>query len=1060
MQSNKSVDKLVLDLKERAKELNCLYEIQEIINSRGKTTKDICSKIVSAIPAGWQYPEICHARLTLQDSICKSADFEESPWHQCADIKVQDEIVGTLCVYYTEERPAAAEGPFLKEERKLLDTIARQIGLFILHQQLKTVFTEKKNLDGETKNEWGVILDLLKKTDPKLLIRISQKMVNFLSWTGVKEAQQLLEHFSPAYREENELLREVNSPYQRHKGSDFLALSYDIFEVAAKHLSVNEVLDSIQKWIKEDRSGFLVNTLENTGSSLSEISGAIERYHHLAPQGLELSTPREMSFRVALIRRLLSDQPGFINIAKQFIEVDDFNELLQRIIYPVGSHGKLGGKSSGLFLARQILQKKSEEDELFKNIKTPKTWYLTSDGILKFIGYNNLEDIIEQKYKDIGQVRQEYPYVVNVFQNSTFSPEIISGLAIALDDFGPVPLVVRSSSLLEDRLGSAFAGKYKSLFIANEGTKEERLIELIDAIAEVYASTFGPDPIEYRARQGILDYHEEMGIMIQEVVGKKVGKYYLPAFAGVAFSHNEFRWSSRLKRDDGLVRMVPGLGTRAVDRLSDDYPILVAPGQPNLRVNVTLDEVVRYSPKYIDVINTETRTFESIDIHDFIKECGHDYPYINKLVSILKENHLQQPRAIGTDYGKENFVVTFEGLLEGTPFMKQILGILNELEGQYDHPIDIEFAHDGESFYILQCRSQSYSLDSKPAPIPGDIISEKVVFSANRYISNGIVQDITHIVYVNPQKYSEIANYQELLAVGRAVGRLNKILPKRQFILMGPGRWGSRGDIKLGVNVTYSDINNTSMLIEIARKQKDYVPDLSFGTHFFLDLVEARIRYLPLYPDEPNNIFNEEFLNNSENTFPKILPDFTHLAEVIKVIDVSASTGGENLQVLMNAETEQAVAILTEPKGEIDDDSSADEYPLAFKKADVHWRWRLRNAEGLAARLDPVRFGVKGFYIFGSTKNATAGPKSDIDILIHFEGTEEQRSNILTWLDGYSQSLSQMNFLRTGHRVDGLLDIHIVTDEDIAKPTSYAAKIGAVTDAARPLAVGKAIKKK
>ena len=94
--------------------------------------------------------------------------------------------------------------------------------------------------------------------------------------------------------------------------------------------------------------------------------------------------------------------------------------------------------------------------------------------------------------------------------------------------------------------------------------------------------------------------------------------------------------------------------------------------------------------------------------------------------------------------------------------------------------------------------------------------------------------------------------------VGRAVGRLNKLLPKRQFILIGPGRWGSRGDIKLGVPVTYSDINNSAMLIEVARQKGNYLPDLSFGTHFFQDLVEASIRYLPLYPDDPEIAFQED----------------------------------------------------------------------------------------------------------------------------------------------------------------------------------------------------------
>jgi len=802
MKNSKSIDKIVIDLKERAKELSCLYEIQELFSNIDASVEETCMGMVKAIPPGWQFPEICVVRINYHDLEFKSENYKETKWTQSCDIVLQDEIVGGINVFYTEERPQLDQGPFLKEERKLIKTIAEQFGLFLLHKRLRNVFAEKEVHQEEKKSEWGVILDLLKRTDPKLLTRISRKMLNFLCWSGIKKAEQLLQEFNPIYQKRGELLKEANQPYQKSPLGDMLALSYKIFEIAADNLSQNEVLNNIQRWIKEDRSGFLINTLEDSGSSLSDISNSIERFHHLVPQGLELSSPREISFMVALIRRVLSDQPGFISIAKKFIEVDDFNNLLNSIIFPVGSHGKIGGKSSGLFLAEQIVKKSSKDNDLLKSIKTPKTWYITSDSILNFMRYNNLEDIIEQKYKDIGQVRQEYPYVVHVFKNSPFPPEIIKGLSLAIDDFSKVPLIVRSSSLLEDRLGAAFAGKYKSLFIANQGSKEERLIDLMDAIAEVYASTFGPDPIEYRKEHGLLDYHEEMGILIQEVVGQKVGNYFFPAFAGVALSNNEFRWSNRIKLEDGLVRMVPGLGTRAVDRVSDDYPILMAPGQPNLRVNVTLDEIIRYSPKYIDAINLENSSFETLNIDELIKKHGKDYPIINNIISILKENHIQLPRALGTDYAKDSFVITFEGLITRTPFVKQIHELIITLRNNFEHPIDIEFAHDGKDFYLLQCRTQSMGLASTPAVIPDNIPIEKVIFSAEKYISNGIVSNISHIVYVSPQKYSEISDYQHLVSVGRAIGELNKILPKRQFILMGPGRWGSRGDIKLGVSVT------------------------------------------------------------------------------------------------------------------------------------------------------------------------------------------------------------------------------------------------------------------
>jgi pyruvate,water dikinase len=387
----------------------------------------------------------------------------------------------------------------------------------------------------------------------------------------------------------------------------------------------------------------------------------------------------------------------------------------------------------------------------------------------------------------------------------------------------------------------------------------------------------------------------------------------MPAFAGVAFSQNEFRWSGRIKREDGLIRMVPGLGTRAVDRLSDDYPVLVSPGQPYLRVNVTTDEVIRYSPKKIDVINLETRKFETVEINDLLNECGTEYPLANQLFSIVTPDGVHPVGNLGVDFNSEQSVVSFEGLFSHTPFIKQMQTILNILREALNYPVDIEFAHDGANFYLLQCRAQSYSEDDIPTTIPENVPSEKIIFSANRYISNGSVSNITHIVYVDPQNYGELKDHQTMAAVGRAVGELNKILPKRRFILMGPGRWGSRGDIRLGVSVTYSDIDNTAMLIEVARKQKDYIPEPSFGTHFFQDLVEASIHYLPLYPEDTGITFNEDFLTSQTNKLADILPAFESLAEVVRVIDIPASTGGQVLQVLMNAENEKAAAILAPP---------------------------------------------------------------------------------------------------------------------------------------------------
>ncbi len=270
---------------------------------------------------------------------------------------------------------------------------------------------------------------------------------------------------------------------------------------------------------------------------------------------------------------------------------------------------------------------------------------------------------------------------------------------------------------------------------------------------------------------------------------------------------------------------------------------------------------------------------------------------------------------------------------------------------------------------------------------------------------------------------------------------------------MGPGRWGSRGDIKLGVSITYSDINRTAVLIEIARRSGGYTPDLSFGTHFFQDLVEGEIRYLPLYPDDEGIVFNDRFLSGSPNILADLLPEYAHLAGAVKLIDVPRATGGKVLRVLMNAELNEAIGILAEPQTGTRLAPAAPEE--GARPAEQFWVWRLHMAERLASELDAGRFGVVALYVFGSTKNATAGLKSDIDLLVHFRGTPEQRAELGLWLEGWSLALDEMNYQKTGYRTGGLLDAHVVTDEDIANKTSYAIKIGAVTDAARALPMKK-----
>lgn len=1057
---NPSVDRPFHQLQERAKELNCLYRVDGVLNRSDYSMDDIYTEVIKIIPLGWQYPDVCVARISVDNKTYKSPSFIETEWGQKANIVSGGVIVGDISVFYTQEMPQWDDGPFLIEESQLIKTIAYRLATRISNQNMKDIIQQWEGHRHDPHQpgscEWKVVVQMLKQTDRDLYVSISRKMLNYMCWRGIKQAEELLQTRTPDPQQLEEAMRDDwNQAYERRQVGFTSELCGVIIAIASENLSDEVMFTLIQGWIQEDKLSFLAQVV-NRNLSLAEVADAIRRYYYLAEQEQEIHSPNKRGIEVSLIRRFLSDQLQYIDVAKGYIQVHDFHHLLNNVVFVPASQGKLGGKSAGLYLASQILKVKAEENELLRDVRTPKTYHITSDLLLHFMHYNNIDEVVEQKYKPINQVRFEYPHIVQTFKSGQFPTEVLNGLSSALDDLGTKPLVVRSSSLLEDRVGASFSGKYKSVFVANQGRKTQRLQALLDAVAEVYASTFGPDPIEYRTERGLIDFGEEMGVMIQEVVGTRVGKYFLPSFAGVAFSKNEFRWSPRIKREDGLIRLVLGLGTRAVDRLSNDYPVLIAPGQPGLQVNATPEEVVAYSPSKVDVINLETNAFETIDAHDFIAENAEKLPRVENIVSIFEDGLLRTPTGINVDYDRKNTVVTFNGLAQKTPFIKQIKAILDTLEEAFGLPIDIEFASDGRNFYLLQCRSQSYSENSAPAPIPRKIPKEKIIFSANKHISNGKTPDITHIVYVDAQKYAELHDRSAMIKVGRIVGHLNKLLPKRQFILMGPGRWGSRGDIKMGVSVTYSDINNSAALIEIAHKKGNYVPDLSFGTHFFQDLVEADIRYLPLYPDEKDVIFNADYLFNSKNILADILPEFSQFADVIHVVDVPSNSNGNILRILLNADLEKGIGLLVSPTEESSQIAASDEVvaldevaqPMADEQS---WRWRLLIAEKIATSLDADKYGVVNIYVFGSTKNATAGPGSDINILIHFRGNEDQKEKLNNWLDGWNCSLSEMNYLKTGHRLEKILDVHFVTDEDIAEKTSWAMKINATTDAARLL---------
>lgn len=700
-------------------------------------------------------------------------------------------------------------------------------------------------------------------------------------------------------------------------------------ESAGRHFTPHEIDEIVNLALKREEADKLRAIVSLGSVSFRLLSETIRRFCSLPEGETQLSPDEAMGVRVGLIRHLISDQLEFIAIAKQHLRIRDFEDIVSRIIGAESGMGRIGGKASGMFLAYRIVGGQGSRpllepatpardaprlstpvESASAPIAIPESHYLRSDVIEDFIAFNRLGEYQNQKYKSPEEIRKEYPLIKSVFRNAEFPSGIVERLRTMLQKLGDAPVIVRSSSLLEDRFGTAFSGKYASIFVPNRGTIEKRLKALLGAIAEVFASALGPDPLLYRRAHDLLDYDEDMAVLIQRVVGSRFGPYFAPAFAGVAFSRNEYRWSPRIKKEDGLMRIVAGLGTKAVDRVGADFPRMVALGMPTLRHESSVPEIKAHAQKTLDVINMDKNRLESITLAQAFEHAA-DYPLLDRIVSVSNEGLLAPPTGTFIDAEASQLCITFDKLTAEGTLPAQMKNILRRLESAYGVPIDVEFAHDGEKLYLLQCRTLSQGKVFENITIPQDVPDERTIFTANKFVRSRVVDNVEFIVFVEGRAYDALPSRNQRSAVARAVGRVNDALASRNFILMGPGRWGSN-DIRLGVPVTYADINKSKMLIEVAYERDGYVPEVSYGTHFFQDLVEANIAYLPLYPNDRRNRFNETFLQDSPSSLLELLPDAKDMVDIVRVIDIAAVTGGRSVRVVMDGDEDRALAYLAD----------------------------------------------------------------------------------------------------------------------------------------------------
>ncbi len=676
-------------------------------------------------------------------------------------------------------------------------------------------------------------------------------------------------------------------------------LPHDLFEQI-----IRDILDERGAGVDELEMAF--NPELAPQSMLFEQASSIER---MPPSERAQHEARIQEIKVVLIRTMISDQLAYVKVAKDWFTISDLKWIRNRKL----GQGKIGGKAAGMLLAARILSETGDA-ELRAHLTLPESYFIGADLTYTYMALNGLMHWGDQKYKLEDQIRADYPKIQDEFQEGDFPVDIVDRLRDLLEEVGNKPLIVRSSSLLEDNLGTSFAGKYESHFCPNQGTQKENLFELMRAIKRTYASILNPDALLYRRAKGLQDYDERMAILIQVVQGEPYGKYYFPHAAGVAFSRNLYRWSPQIKREDGFARMVWGLGTRAVDRVGNDYPRLIALSHPNLQPESSPKMIRRYSQQFIDLIDLESNEFKTLPIDEVLNTR---YPLLRYLVQVDQGGYLVPMRHNLQEGSRDHLVLTFDQFLRRTPVAKYLRRMLQTLEKHYGHPVDTEFTVEVKgaealtpeiNIVLLQCRPQSQLRESE-ATLPKDLRQEDIIFSTTQMAPQGRVSEIRYVLFVPPEKYFALPTPSARAELGRAIGRLNAVLKGQVFICVGPGRWGTASP-DLGVQIGYADIYNTRALVELAGQQIGTTPEASFGTHFFQDLLESNIYPLAISLDDSDVIFNRMFFYDTPNHMRMFLPEEVGLDESLRLISVDTYRHAHHLELVMDDAQGKSIAFL------------------------------------------------------------------------------------------------------------------------------------------------------
>ena len=602
--------------------------------------------------------------------------------------------------------------------------------------------------------------------------------------------------------------------------------------------------------------------------------------------------------------RMLTGRGGRIfELAREHLGLRDLLDIRRRMI----GTGPIGGKSIGMLLAQAILKK---ADPIWEDrLEYHDSFYIGADVFYTYLVENGLW-WIKQKQKNPDTYLDGLELARHQMRSGSFPDYIIEQFADLLEYFGPSPIVVRSSSLLEDSFDCASAGKATSVFCANHGSPEQRLDQFISAVKTVYASGMSEESLRYRSAHGLLGQDEQMSILVQRVSGMAHGQWFFPHVAGVGLSFNPYAWSPDIDPEAGVLRLVFGLGTRAVDASADDFAHVIALNAPERQPGGSPDDVRRYSQRRVDSLDLESHGHVSREFTDLASEC----PELPLDLFASRDHEVER---LAAKRGLKNifpWFLSFGRLIGETDFVEHMRQVLSILGDAYGHPVDIEFSANfrSEELYrinLLQCRPMRAKTDAIATDPPVEIADEdRIIDSRGPVVGSSRDVSVNRIIYVVPSEYSELV-VNDRYAIAKLIGRIagaDTAQNSHQTLIIGPGRWGTTEPF-LGVPISFAEIRPACAVCEIVTMREGLTPDVSLGTHFFNELVETDILYFALYPDRKEDFLNRDLLESASSKLTDLLPDAACWESVVRVLDPLEWRQGKTLRLNANAPKHRVV---------------------------------------------------------------------------------------------------------------------------------------------------------